>query len=83
MFVIQVNNKREEEVVKLHLEKIKLEGALEEINRGLCFTPREFYQERKLRVVRRLDEIESILNGKPMEIQPSDTVKQFFVTLES
>jgi len=80
MLTIQVSNKREQEIVNLHLEKIKLEGNLEEINRALCYVPREFYQDRKSRVLRRLDQIESILENKPIAIQPNDEIQQFFIT---
>ena len=68
-------------LINLHKEKLRLEGQLEEINRSLGYVQREFYQDRKRTVTRRLDEIESILEDKPMPIAPIEQIQQFFVSI--
>jgi len=61
-------------------DKIKLEAQLQEVNRAQGYLKSDYYWARKVELTRKLDEIESILSGKPMPVASSEEIQQFFIT---
>ena len=84
MITIQTNSTAEKKIVDLHLRKLRLEGNLEELNRSIGYMQQAQFNQRKIALLRELDNIETLLDGKQPILSPDQTegIKQYMVTIQ-
>ena len=84
MIIIQTNSAAEKKIVDLHLRKTRLEGNLEELNRSIGYIQQAQFNQRRITILRELDNIDTLLDGKEPIIAPDQTegIKQFMVTIQ-